>query len=55
MVRVRTAGRLTRTVGMRWSVVLQAMSFGLLHLSGFPPGSVGALLAGVYGVLLDVI
>jgi membrane protease YdiL (CAAX protease family) len=34
------------------AVLLTAAVFGLGHLSGYPPGPSGAVLAGLYGVLL---
>ncbi|PYJ73261.1 MAG: hypothetical protein DME75_01995 [Verrucomicrobia bacterium] len=36
-------------------VLMQAVSFGVAHLHGFPSGSVGILLASVYGVILGVL
>ena len=32
-----------------------AVLFGLAHLNGYPPGAVGACLAGVYGVALGLL
>ena len=34
------------------AVVTTAILFGLGHLSGYPPGRDGAILAGLYGVVL---
>ena len=36
-------------------VLLQAVSFGVVHLHGFPSGSVGILLASVYGAILGLL
>jgi membrane protease YdiL (CAAX protease family) len=36
-------------------VLMQAVSFGVAHLHGFPSGSVGILLASVYGAILGVL
>jgi membrane protease YdiL (CAAX protease family) len=36
-------------------VLMQAVSFGVAHLHGFPSGSVGILLASVYGATLGVL
>jgi len=36
-------------------VLIQAVSFGVAHLHGFPSGSVGILLASVYGAILGVL
>lgn len=36
-------------------VLIQALSFGVAHLHGFPSGSVGILLASAYGVILGVL
>jgi membrane protease YdiL (CAAX protease family) len=35
-------------------VLMQAVSFGVVHLHGFPSGSVGILLASVYGAILGL-
>ncbi len=37
------------------AIAVQALSFGALHLHGFPSGAIGATLAGFYGVTLGVI
>jgi len=34
---------------------IQAASFGLLHLSGFPSGAVGVALAAAYGMMLGIL
>src|SRR6266481_311265 len=36
-------------------VLMQAVSFGVIHLHGFPSGSVGILLASAYGAVLGVL
>jgi CAAX protease family protein len=36
-------------------VLLQAISFGVIHLHGFPSGSLGILLASAYGVILGLL
>ena len=36
-------------------VLIQALSFGVAHLHGFPSGSVGILLASAYGAILGVL
>ena len=36
-------------------VLMQAVSFGVAHLHGFPSGSVGILLASAYGAILGVL
>ncbi|HEU5312591.1 MAG TPA: type II CAAX endopeptidase family protein [Candidatus Udaeobacter sp.] len=36
-------------------VLIQAVSFGVVHLHGFPSGSVGILLASVYGAILGLL
>jgi len=42
---------LTRGLGPAPAILLQAVSFGVVHLHGFPRGWVGVLLAGGWGVL----
>jgi membrane protease YdiL (CAAX protease family) len=37
------------------AVLIQALSFGVVHLHGFPSGSVGILLASAYGAILGVL
>jgi uncharacterized protein len=39
----------------KFSVLLQAIPFGLLHLNGTPSGWLGVSMAGVYGLLLGSI
>ncbi|MEU6298728.1 CPBP family intramembrane glutamic endopeptidase [Streptomyces erythrochromogenes] len=46
---------LTPLIGALPAITVQAVSFGLLHITGFPSGVVGALLAGVYGLLLGFV
>lgn len=48
-------GALDRTLGPRWSLILQALIFGLMHWNGFPRGPVGVALAGVYGLMMGII
>jgi hypothetical protein len=36
-------------------VLIQAVSFGVVHLHGFPSGRVGILLASVYGTILGLL
>ena len=36
-------------------VLMQAVSFGIVHLHGFPSGSLGILLASVYGAILGLL
>jgi hypothetical protein len=45
-----------QSVGPRGAaVILQAISFGVAHIHGFPRGAVGVVLAAVYGVMMGVI
>ncbi len=37
------------------AVVVTALVFGFIHQAGYPPGSLGAVLAGLYGVALGVL
>lgn len=46
---------LLRVVPPSAALVVQAVSFALLHLHGFPRGAAGVALAGVYGLLLGLI
>jgi membrane protease YdiL (CAAX protease family) len=52
-------GVLWEVVADEWNTPLAlgvtAVLFGLGHLHGYPPGSVGAILAGVYGVALGLL
>ncbi len=41
--------------GLRWAIVLQAVSFGLAHAHGFPRGVAGVVLAGSWAVLLGIL
>jgi membrane protease YdiL (CAAX protease family) len=43
---------LEASLGTWPALVLQAVSFGLLHLQGFPSGPYGMLIAGVVGLVL---
>jgi membrane protease YdiL (CAAX protease family) len=47
--------RLALLVGVRAAVGLQALSFGLQQAHGIPRGTVGALLAGVWAVMLGAL
>jgi uncharacterized protein len=38
--------------GWRVAVGISAIVFGLFHIAGYPPGPMGAAMAGIYGVLL---
>lgn len=46
---------LTAAWGAAPAIVVQAAAFGVAHLRGFPSGWVGALLAGVWGLMLGVL
>jgi hypothetical protein len=48
-------GGLTDSVGLSAALPIQALSFGLLHLGGFPSGFVGVVLAAAYGVMLGLL
>ena len=37
------------------AVVLQALSFGIAHIHGFPRGAIGIALAAIYGLMIGVI
>jgi membrane protease YdiL (CAAX protease family) len=37
------------------ALAVTAVSFGFVHLHGYPPGSVGAVLAGLYGLALGLL
>jgi membrane protease YdiL (CAAX protease family) len=47
--------RLTELLGVRWGIALQAASFGLIHTWGFPRGTAGVALVGVWAVALGVL
>ncbi len=36
-------------------ILFQAVLFGVMHLNGFPRGVIGAVLAGIYGVMIGLI
>jgi len=38
--------------GWQTAVIISSTFFGVLHTAGYPPGSLGAVMAGIYGVLL---
>jgi membrane protease YdiL (CAAX protease family) len=38
-------------LGISAAVVLQGVAFGIAHLHGYPPGPVGAVLAGIDGIV----
>jgi membrane protease YdiL (CAAX protease family) len=46
---------LDRLAGRRWAWLLQALSFGLMHVHGFPRGTVGVVLATIYGLMMGAI
>lgn len=46
---------LVSQVGQTAGVVVQAAIFGLGHAHGYPPGKIGAVLAGLYGLILGVL
>jgi hypothetical protein len=46
---------LSEAAGVATALLIQAASFGLLHLGGFPSGWVGAALAAAYGMLLGLL
>ncbi|TGM16344.1 CPBP family intramembrane metalloprotease [Leptospira selangorensis] len=46
---------LTAGCSLFWALVFQALSFGILHLHGFPRGWVGVGLAGIYGLMTGLI
>ncbi len=37
------------------ALLLQALSFGLVHIHGFPRGWIGVLLAAIYGLMMGVL
>ncbi|MEM6993639.1 MAG: type II CAAX endopeptidase family protein [Myxococcota bacterium] len=44
---------LAQTIGRAWVVlIVQAASFGLVHVHGFPRGVLGVALAAVYGLMM---
>jgi uncharacterized protein len=47
---------LVSTLGTRWvAVVVQAISFGVLHINGFPSGAWGICLSFIYAVMLGTL
>jgi CAAX protease family protein len=46
---------LTEVAGLAIALAIQAASFGLLHLAGFPSGWVGVALAAAYGTMLGLL
>ncbi|TGL33975.1 CPBP family intramembrane metalloprotease [Leptospira koniambonensis] len=46
---------LTAGLSLFWALLFQAISFGILHLYGFPRGWVGIVLAGIYGLMTGLI
>jgi membrane protease YdiL (CAAX protease family) len=50
---------LYQAVAEEWNrfaaITASAALFGLAHLQGYPPGPIGAILAGLYGVALGVL
>jgi uncharacterized protein len=46
---------LTSAVGGTWAVLVQALAFGVGHAHGYPPGTLGIVLAATYGLMLGVL
>lgn len=46
---------LVSQVGRSAGVAVQAVVFGLGHAGGYPPGEIGVVLAGLYGLLLGIL
>jgi uncharacterized protein len=46
---------LVSQIGRSAGVVVQAVVFGLGHASGYPPGELGMVLAGLYGLVLGAL
>lgn len=46
---------LASQLGVRVGVFVQAAAFGLGHAKGYPPGEVGVVLAGLYGLMLGML
>ncbi|MBY0526470.1 MAG: CPBP family intramembrane metalloprotease [Gemmataceae bacterium] len=46
---------LTSQLGERTAILVQAVVFGLGHMRGYPPGEIGMVLAGIYGLMLGVV
>jgi membrane protease YdiL (CAAX protease family) len=46
---------LVSQVGRSAGLVVQAVVFGLGHAAGYPPGALGVVLAGLYGLVLGVL
>jgi uncharacterized protein len=40
---------------MVFAIAVQAFTFGMAHLYGFPRGIIGVLLAGTWGILLGML
>jgi uncharacterized protein len=38
--------------GLWWAIVIQGVIFGIVHAQGFPRGTLGVVMAGIYGVML---
>jgi membrane protease YdiL (CAAX protease family) len=38
--------------GWRTAVIISGAFFGVLHIVGYPPGPSGAVMAGIYGIML---
>jgi membrane protease YdiL (CAAX protease family) len=38
--------------GWRTAVIISGALFGAFHIAGYPPGPLGAVMAGVYGIML---
>jgi membrane protease YdiL (CAAX protease family) len=46
---------LASQVGVTVAVLVQAVVFGFGHMRGYPPGEVGIVLAGIYGLVLGML
>ncbi len=46
---------LASSLGMKPALIVQALAFGVLHMTGYPPGPVGVVLASVYGWLVGLL
>jgi membrane protease YdiL (CAAX protease family) len=52
----KSAFNLEATIGLRIAgLVLQAVAFGALHVTGFPRGWVGVALATIYGLMMGAV
>ncbi len=46
---------LTSQIGTAGALLAQAAGFGLGHAKGYPPGAIGAVMAGVFGLMVGLI